>query len=73
MIVPPDMLSEEALRNVVLEFVSREGTDYGHRDFTMDEKVESVLAGIRTGQILINFDDVTQTCNLITKEEAQGR
>ena len=47
--IPPSMLSEQALRGIALEFVSREGTDYGHKDWDMETKVEQVLGQIARG------------------------
>ena len=72
MFVPPEMLSDDALRGVCLEFVSREGTDYGHVDVTMEQKVEQVMAAVKRGDVLINFDDQTQSCNLVRKQDAIG-
>lgn len=69
--VPKEMLSEQALRGIALEFVSREGTDYGHTDWDMDAKVDQVLRQIDRGEVVIAFDDRTQTCNLIKREDAQ--
>ena len=41
-VVPYTELSEEALRGVLESFVLREGTDYGEREFSLDQKVEHV-------------------------------
>lgn len=69
--VPKEMLSEQALRGIALEFVSREGTDYGHADWDMEAKVDQVIRQIDSGDVVIAFDDRTQTCNLIKREDAQ--
>ena len=69
-IVPKDRLSEEILRQVVLEFVSREGTDYGHMDWDMDDKVEQVLDQIERGEVVIAYNDKTESCNLLKKDDA---
>ena len=67
--VPPDSLRAETLRGVALEFVTREGTDYGHSDWTMEEKVDQVLAQIASGEVVIFYDHVTETVNLVTNEQ----
>jgi uncharacterized protein YheU (UPF0270 family) len=41
-IVPHGELSPEALRGVIESFVLREGTEYGERDYSLDEKVRHV-------------------------------
>lgn len=70
--VPKELLSEQALRGIALEFVSREGTDYGHSDWDMEAKIDQVLRQIDSGDVVIAFDDRTQTCNLIKRTDAQA-
>jgi uncharacterized protein YheU (UPF0270 family) len=62
--IPPDMLSAEALRGVADAFVLREGTDYGAREFTHEEKVAQVLAALESGEARILFDPATETVTL---------
>lgn len=62
--VPPEMLSAEALRGVAEAFVLREGTDYGAREFSHEEKVEQVLAALARKRALILFDPGTSTVTL---------
>jgi uncharacterized protein YheU (UPF0270 family) len=47
--IPPELLSPEALRGVLEDFVLREGTDYGLRDWSLEEKVAQVATDIRHG------------------------
>ena len=39
--IPVPALTRDALLGVVDDYINREGTDYGHRERTIDEKVES--------------------------------
>ena len=39
--IPYRELSEAALRGVVESFVLREGTDYGDREFSFEEKIDA--------------------------------
>lgn len=64
--IPFRELSVEALRGVVEEFVSREGTDYG-QEFTLDQKVQHVMRQLERGDATIAFDPETQTVNIIAK------
>jgi hypothetical protein len=50
---------------MIEEFITREGTDYGEREFSLSEKAEQVKAQIRRGDVVIVFDAETQTCNLL--------
>ncbi len=68
--IPADMLKPETLRAIVLEYVTREGTDYGHRDWDMEDKVVQVLGQIERGEVVILADHKTHSCNLVTVREA---
>ena len=63
--IPWDQLSPEVLEGLVEEFVSREGTEYGGREFSLAEKVEQVKAQIKSGKVVIVFDEKSDTCNLL--------
>ena len=63
--IPHNQLSEETLLAVIEEFVSREGTDYGHLLFTIDEKVAMVKSQLVSGEIKLFFDTETSSCNLV--------
>lgn len=67
--VPPSLLSPDALRGVVSEFVLREGTDYGARQFSHEEKMDQVLAALDRGEAAIFFDPATSTVTLRLKEQ----
>ncbi|USE38620.1 YheU family protein [Endozoicomonas sp. SCSIO W0465] len=69
MIIPHEMLAPETLNNLIEEFVSREGTDNGYDD-TLPEKVEQVLHLLKSGELVIVFDPVTQTPNMMSTESA---
>lgn len=66
--VPPDHLSAEALRGLVDAFVLREGTDYGHRDYSLQEKRAAVLRQLETGEVEIWFDPATESTDLRIRE-----
>ena len=66
--IPYSKLSEEALRGVVEYFVLREGTDYGSRVYSLDEKVEHVLAQLRDGRARILFDPTSETVGIVVAD-----
>jgi uncharacterized protein YheU (UPF0270 family) len=68
--VPASALSADALRGLVEEFVTRDGTDYGVRERTLDEKVRDVLRQIERGEVKILFDPASRSANLVP---ARGR
>lgn len=61
--VPIGELSSEALRNVVEEFVTRDGTDLTEAS----TKIEEVLAMLRDGRAELWFDAATRTCNVLAR------
>lgn len=65
--MPASALSADALRGLVEEFVTRDGTDYGVRERTLDEKVRDVLRQIERGEVKIMFDPATRSANLVAK------
>ncbi len=62
-------MSQEALDGLVEEFVTREGTDYGMEECTLDMKIGAVVSQIERRDVVIVFDPESQTCNILTKEE----
>ncbi|MGB1173241.1 MAG: YheU family protein [Marinobacterium sp.] len=69
MIVPANMLSDDALRGMIEEFVTRDGTDYGEQEVSLKERVEEVRGQILTGKALIMFDSKTETTTVIPAED----
>jgi len=63
-IVPTDALSPAALQGLIEEFVTREGTEYGPRDYSLSEKVTSVRRQLDRGEIVIVFEPETGTTTL---------
>ena len=63
--IPHNQVPEQTLLAIIEEFISREGTDYGHREYTLDEKVEKVKSQLLNGEIKLLFDSETSSCNLV--------
>ena len=68
MIIPHQSLATDTLQNLIEEFVSREGTDYGDYDLTLQDKVQSVQAKLDTGEIVILFIESTQSVNIVERQ-----
>ncbi len=63
-LVPPEELPAELLRAVIEAFVLREGTEYGEREYTLDEKVAHVEQQLRKGDARIVYDPNTQSVDI---------
>ena len=66
--IPYEKIPHDLLINMIREFVMREGTDYTHRDITIEEKIEQVLKQIQRGHVVITFDAETESFTLRSKE-----
>lgn len=64
--VPHQELSEDALKGVIESFVLREGTDYGEREFSLEQKVAHVMRQLERGEAQIVFDPNTETVAIVS-------
>ena len=62
------MLSQQALDQLIEDFVLREGTDYGHNEYSLEAKKKHVIRQIEQKQVIISFDPETESCTLIKKD-----
>jgi uncharacterized protein len=63
--IPHAALAVDLLRKVVESFVLREGTDYGAKEFSLDEKVAHVMRQLDRGEAQIIFDPNSKTVDLV--------
>lgn len=71
MVIPPDQISHDALIGLIEEFITREGTDYGHVDLDLSMKVDQVKHQLGREDVVIIFDSTTESVNLMTKQQYQ--
>jgi uncharacterized protein len=64
-VIPHAELSTEALRGVVESFVLREGTDYGAREISLDQKVAQVLRQLERGEARIIFNAELESVDIV--------
>ncbi len=67
--MPWHQLSEDALLGLIEEFITRDGTDYGLRELSLDEKTEEAMSRIKNNSILIIFDEASELCQLINAKD----
>lgn len=63
--VPYEELEAETLANMVQEFVTRDGNDWGNVDGALEHKVAQVMGQLRKRQAKIVFDLKSQTANIV--------
>lgn len=62
--IPVSKLSARALKGVIDEFLSREGTDYGAIEASYDAKFKQIKRALENGSAILLFDDETETTNI---------
>ena len=65
LIIPINTLSAEVLEGIIQEFVLREGTEYGQREYSLPEKVERVRQQLEQGKAQIIFDPKEESCDIV--------
>ena len=70
--VPHTELSADTLRGVVESFVLREGTDYGEREFSLEQKLAHVYRQLERGEARIVFDPNTETIDIVPRSLADS-
>jgi len=71
--VEPSSLSAVALRGLIEEFVSRDGTDYGIHERDLEDKVEDVRRQLERGDAIIVFDPEAETVNIVLESDYAAR
>jgi uncharacterized protein YheU (UPF0270 family) len=64
-VVPYTELTADLLHAVVESYVLREGTDYGEKEFSLDDKVAHVISRLKRGDARIVFDPESETVSII--------
>lgn len=63
--MPYTELSTDALQGVIDNFILREGTDYGDRTFSHEQKVVQVLRQLERGEARILFDPLDSSVTIV--------
>ncbi len=67
--VPYDQLSPDTLRQLIESYVNREGTDYGLRERTLEQKVDDVVRQLENGEAVIVFDAEDESINIVASTQ----
>lgn len=63
--IPHRALDPDTLRALLEEMVTRDGTDYGNREWSLEEKVAQALHNLEAGHCVLDFDSDSRTCVLL--------
>jgi len=67
--IPYTQLSQDALNGVIDDFISREGTDYGMQEYSLEQKSQQVMKQLVAGTAVIVFDHDTQSVSILHKDQ----
>jgi uncharacterized protein YheU (UPF0270 family) len=67
--IPWQSLSDDALAGIIEEFVTREGTEYGAAEVSLERKYRQVRDQLAAGEAIITFDDEVQTCSIVSRSD----
>lgn len=60
-LIPHEKLTTSALRAIVSEFVTRDGTDHS----LVEKRIEVVLKQLAAGKVELHFDQLSATTNIV--------
>nr|MBF0222512.1 YheU family protein [Desulfobulbaceae bacterium] len=63
--VPYEQLEPETLQNLVEEFVTRDGNDWGDVDGALESSVAQVMQQLRDRKAKVVFDLKSETANIV--------
>lgn len=71
-VVPYTELAADLLHAVVESYVLREGTDYGEKEFSLEDKVAHVISQLKRGEAQIVFDPETESVGIVKPSGRKG-
>jgi uncharacterized protein YheU (UPF0270 family) len=66
--IPPGELSDTALESVLEEFITREGTDYGVVELSLQAKIDQLKQRVLDGAAVIVFDPVLSSTHIASAD-----
>lgn len=69
MIIPHQELAEETLLNLIQAFITREGTDYGEREYSLVQKTQQVREQLDAGKAVILYDTESEDFTIVFKDQ----
>ncbi len=67
--VPLNRLSEDVLQALLEEFASRDGTDYGAVELTLEQKAGNLRRQLEREEVAILFDTESEQWDLVAADQ----
>ncbi|HEY8569895.1 YheU family protein [Microbulbifer sp.] len=69
MIIPHRQLDPETLQNLLEEYATRDGTDYGEQEVSLERKVANLRRQLENKTVVIWFEPGEESVNLVLAED----
>ena len=69
--VPLKRLEPDVLQALLEDYASRDGTDYGEREFTLAEKVQKLQRQLQAQELLLLYDTQSEQWDLVPRDQAE--
>ena len=69
MIIPPERLDQATLNAILEEYITREGTDYGEVELSLEEKLAGLRPQILSGEVKIVLDETSESISLVPSQD----
>lgn len=69
--VPPERLPAETLTALLEEYASRDGTDYGNYELSLEEKRDQLRLRLIAGDVQLLYDADSEHWDLVPRERAR--
>lgn len=63
--IPWQSLSPEALNGLIEEFVTRDGTDYGEIEISLEARILEVQRQLQNEEAFIGYDEESGSCTVL--------
>ncbi len=69
--VPPERLGADLLQALLEEYASRDGTDYGESELSLEQKVSQLKRQLHRRDLVILFETESESWDLLQREQAE--
>lgn len=63
--IPLEKISQQALDNLIEEYILREGTDYGHSEKTLEQKKQTILKQLKNNSAVVVYSTLTENTSIL--------
>ncbi|MDB4001899.1 YheU family protein [Oceanospirillaceae bacterium] len=72
MIVPWQNINTDTLNHLLEEFASRDGTDYGAYETSLEDKVVQLKVQLQQKRIVVVYSELHESVNIVSADQFSG-